>query len=230
MPVHDRQVVVGVALGDVRGRQPRDYARLRRKLHQPLNAGDGVHQVAVGELHALRRPRGAGGVDQRQHVLGPHLRGGGIDGGLCLRVASERLDLREHEHTFGERLFLGEIDDDHALQLGQVLAYLQHPLEVLALDHGEAGGGVGDHVLDLVGGVSLVDREGRRAECDRGEIDDVELGAVGEHDRERLSAPQPQAVKAPGEIAHAPVPLRPGERLLVALGADRDTIGERGSS
>ncbi len=89
------------------------------------------------------------------------------------------------------------IDDDHVLQPGQVVARLQQPLEVLALDHGDAGGGVGDDVLDLVGGVGLVDREGRRAERDRGEVDDVELGTVGEHDRERLPARAAPAGAAP---------------------------------
>ncbi len=38
---------------------------------------------------------------------GADLRGGRVDGGLCLRVAPEGLDLGEREHAFGERLFLG---------------------------------------------------------------------------------------------------------------------------
>ena len=54
--VDDRQVVVGVALGDVRARQPRDHAPVARELDQLLDALDGREQVAVDELHALRRP------------------------------------------------------------------------------------------------------------------------------------------------------------------------------
>ena len=228
-PVDDRQVVVGAALGDVRGGQPGDHAGLLGELHHRLDPPHGGEQVAVAELHALRRPCGAGGVDQREQVLGPDLRGGLLDGGLRLRIAPEGLDLLEREHAFEERLFVGVVEHDHALEVREVLARLQQPLEVLALDHRDVGVGVGDHILDLVGGVGLVDREGRRAERDRGEVDDVELGAVGEHDRERVAAPETQPVQPPGEVAHALAPLRPGERLLVAFGADRDAVAEPGA-
>ena len=64
----DRQVVVGVALGHVRRRQPRDHAAVARELDQLIEALDCRQQVAVDQLHALRRPGRAGGVDQRQHV------------------------------------------------------------------------------------------------------------------------------------------------------------------
>ena len=196
-PVDDRQVVVGAPLGDVRGGQPGDHAGFLGELHHQLDPPHGGEQVAVGELHALRRPRGAGGVDQRQHILRLDPRRGLLDGGLCLRVAPECLDLVEREHAVGEGLFVGVIENDHAFQLGQVVAGLQEPLEVLALDHGDVGVGVGDDVLDLVGGVGLVDREGRRAERDRGEVDDVKLGAVGEHDRERLARAAAPGGEAP---------------------------------
>ncbi len=65
------QVVVGAALGDVRRRQPRDHlGAALGEVDDVLDPRDQAHQVAMGELHALRRPGGAGGVDQGQQIVG----------------------------------------------------------------------------------------------------------------------------------------------------------------
>ncbi len=147
----------------------------------------------------------------------------------ALRIAPKASTSASVSTPSGSGLPLGVIDENHVLEVGQALAGLQQPLEVLALDHRDARGCVGDDELDLVGRVGLVDRERGRAERDGGHVDDVELRAIAEHDRERVAAAQPQPMQPAGEVANAPSPLRPGERLLVALRADRDAIAERGT-
>ena len=66
---HDRQVVVGHPLGDVRRGQPGDHARAVGEVDDPVGRVDARQQVAVHELHALRRTGRPGRVDQRDEVL-----------------------------------------------------------------------------------------------------------------------------------------------------------------
>ena len=56
----------------------------------------------------------------------------------------------------------------------------------------------------------------------------MELGPVVEQDRECVPAAQAQPVQAPGEVACPLAPLRPGERLRIALRADRDAVAKGG--
>ena len=56
----------------------------------------------------------------------------------------------------------------------------------------------------------------------------MELGPVGEHQRERLAAPEAELGEAAGERVHALAQLAPGDREGVSLGADRDLVGALG--
>ena len=136
------------------------------------------------------------------------------------------LDLRECDHALGQRALGGRIDQDHVLQAWDLASHRKHALQVLALRHRDPRTGVGDHELDLAGSEGLIDRKRSRAEHDRRQVDDVELRTVGEHDRKRLPPPQPQLVQSAGDVASALAPLRPGERLRIVPGADRDAIAK----
>ena len=65
---HDRYVVAGRALGDVRHGQVGDDASALGEVDHVLEAANRAHDVVVRDLHALRRSRGAGRVDQGEEV------------------------------------------------------------------------------------------------------------------------------------------------------------------
>src|SRR5436190_182744 len=80
--------------------------------------------------------------------------------------------------------------------------------------------GVGDDVLDLVGRVGLVDRERRGADGDRRDVHEMELGAVGEHDRDALAALEAELDQTTCHRVAALLQLPPGPRDLVVHRAD----------
>ncbi len=138
----DRQVVVRASLGDVRGRQPGDHLRAPiGEVEDVLDARGERHEVAVAELHALRRPGRAGGVDQRQQVIRPDR----VDALTDVELGIHRLDLAKRH--------IAAIAADHheLLQPGQLSASLGEALEEHGLDERDLGLGVGAHVLDLFG-------------------------------------------------------------------------------
>ncbi len=56
----------------------------------------------------------------------------------------------------------------------------------------------------------------------------MELGAVGEHQRDRVAALQPELRKAPGECIDALAQLSPCDGEGIVLRADRDVIAALG--
>ena len=213
----DRDVVMGGALGDVRRGQPGDDARALGKLDDVAHRLHGAQQVRVGELHALGRAGRAARVDQREDVVGAHLRGCG----LGVEVGVRALDVRQR-HAALRRL---AVDHDHVLEARQALARLQEGGQQRLLDDGDARPGVGDHVLDLLGGERLVDRERRGAQRHRGEVADVELGTVVEHQRDRLAVLQAELGQPARDRVDALAQLAPGDGDGVALGPDRNAVG-----
>ena len=187
------------------------------KLDQLLDAARGGHQVAVHELDALRRARRARGVDQRGLVLGLD----GAPGGLDVDVGLCGLDVL----PAGGALAAGALEHDHRLQRGQIGAGALELLREVLLDDRHLRARVGDHVGDLLGRGGRVDRERRRAERHHGEVGDVELGPVDEHQRHRVAAPDAELVQAAGERVDAVAQLAPGQRHLVVLGAHGDAVG-----
>ena len=151
---------------------------------------------------------------------GPELRHGRL--GVEVRVR-RRDDLLEGDHA----LRGVAIDDDHVLEVGQLLAGLEHVGEELLLGDDHARAGVGDHVADLLGPVLHVDRERRGARGHHREVAEVELGPVAEEQGDRVAAlsPRPAARRRARRRARA-APPRPGD--LVALGPDRDLVGPVG--
>ena len=135
-------------------------------------------------------------------------------------------DLVEREHALGRLA----VDDDHVLELGQLLARLEHVGQELLLGDDHARAGVGHHVADLLGRVLHVDRERRRADA----VIDREVGRGGTRAGCRSSratvSPRssPSPARPAGERVDALAQLSPRPGDLVALGPDRDVVGPVG--
>ena len=159
----------------------------------------------MGELDALRRSGGPGGVDQRQDVFGLDRPPAGLEvetRGLPLLELGERdrsvvRGVDEHD----------PLDHDPApsnrgLHLGQEGA----------LGDGDAVAGVREEILDLLRRGRVVDRKRDRTEVERGGIDEIELGPIGQHECDRVAAPDAERGQAAGDPAHPPRVLPIGDR------------------
>jgi hypothetical protein len=179
-----------------------------------------LRDVAVGDLHALGRAGRAGGVDQREDVVG-------LDG------APRRLEVEVVLAALGELVerqpALGRVavDDDHVLERVVALGHGQQPVEEGLLGDHDRVAGVADEVLDLLGRVGVVDREGGRAEVHGGRVGHVKLGPVCQHQREGVAAAYPERGEPARDVLHALAVLRPGAAELVVAGAQRHVVGAR---
>ncbi len=213
----DREIVMSVALGDVGVRQPRDDMRsgLQRR-HVVEQAGGVREEAAVRDLDALRRPGGTRCVDERQEVLGLDRRGSGLDveGGIGFR---EVVDVQDADVG-------GAVDHDHRAQPGKVLARRQYAREELLFGDHHARARVADDVLDLIRRARLVDGEGRGSGHQDCEVADVELGPVGEHDRDDVAPLYPDARKTSGQRVDPLASLAPGDGDLVVARPERDLV------
>jgi len=81
---------------------------------------------------------------------------------------------------------------------------------------------------DLLGRRAVVEAEGRRAQEHRGGVDDVELGPVDEHERERVAPAQPEVVQERGGGGQALGQLGVGQRDGVVGSAQGDLVGALG--
>ena len=184
-------------------------------LHGALDGGE---QVAVHELDALGRTRGARGVDQRQQVVRADRAPGGVD--VELRIGA--LDVLPRRGPLPALT----LEHDQGLECGQVRARLLEDAEVGLLDDRDLRGGVVDHIRDLLRRRGRVDRVRHRAEHHHREVGEVELGAIGEHQRDGVAAGDAQLGEPAGERVDAVAQLAPGQRDLVVLRAHRDAVAE----
>ena len=121
--------------------------------------------VAVGDHAALRRPGRARGVDEGADVARGHgapsaLPGGGVTGAAGGEIVER------------DRVIAGAGHPDHLLELRQLVADLADLLQLLVvLDDHDLGVGVLEHVLALLGGVRLVDRDDDGADREGGEVE-----------------------------------------------------------
>jgi hypothetical protein len=176
----------------------------------------------VGDLHALRRARSTGGVDQRHHVVGLYRGPRRLEVEIPL---SARRNLVERDRP-RRRL---PVDHHHLPHRVDGVAGGEHGVQISLLGDDNAACRVVEQMLDLLDGVGVVDREGRCPEVHHGGVGEVELGPVDEHQGHRVAATEPPFRQPGGEGAHALRVLAPGEADLVALGADRDPIGVGGN-
>ncbi len=172
----------------------------------------------MGEFDTLRRACGARGVDEGQQVGRLHglPRGleveGRIGGGL--------------EAVEGDGAFRFAVDAHQVLDLRVADRLPQDGDELFLGDH-HVVAGVAEHVRDLFGGQRVVDRERRRAEVDRGGVEKVEFGPVGEHEADGVPAVHAEPGESGGEAFDALRVLTPGVGDGVVGGAQRDLVGVR---
>ena len=206
-PDHVR-VVAEAAVGDVGVWEERDDRSPGLWLPDRVDPPTLCELVGVRELYAFRRPGGSGRVDQRQQVIRPHR----APRRLEVEVLGRLVDLQLAE----PRGALGSAVDDHqVLHLAALLGGRPCPVEEPGLDDEHPVAGVRQQVRDLLGGGGVVDRERRRPQVHRRGIDQVELGAIGEHEADRVAASHPERVKAAGETLHPLGVLREGDRDTV---------------
>ncbi len=211
----------GVALGDVGHRQPGDQPALAGQAEDFVKGAEGREDVRVAELDPLRRAGRAGGVDHRRHLLRPNRPPGRleVEAGIAARL----------QFGEGDRAVAGiAVDHDHVLEGRGGLARSEDGVEESRLGDQHSVGGVGDQVLDLLRGRGVVEGEGRRSEVHRRGIDEVELGPVGEHDPDRVAAPDPKPGQSRGHRLHPLRVLGPGGAELVVLGPERGLRGMLG--
>jgi hypothetical protein len=213
---HHRPVVAARPLGDVGHRQPGHDPAVVREGDQFVEALHRGHLVSMRELDALGRTGGAGGVDQSKDVVGLHGAPRGLE--VELRIALG-LDVRDRQRV----VEVVGVDHDHVVHAVQG----RDTLEECLLGDDDAGAGVPHLVLDLLGRVGVVDRERRGAEVHGGRVEEVELRAVGEHDRERMPAPEPERGEPGGHRLHLVGVLAPRHRERVLLEAQRAAVRVR---
>ncbi|GBD46445.1 hypothetical protein HRbin41_01272 [bacterium HR41] len=202
------------ALGDVRHRQIGNDPAAEREAQDLVVGTRARAEVGVGELDTLRRAGRAGGVDQGENVVGSNRPPGGVEIEAGRRALD---DVVEGQTTFGS----GIVDHDDVLHCRQLAHRRADPVEegALADDHGRLG--VGHLVGDLIRRRRVVDRVRGRAQVHRRGIDDVELGAVAEHQSDRSSALEPESRQTGRDLAHPLRVLAPRIDGLAAPGAKR---------
>ena len=207
---------MGHPLGDVRGRQPRDEPAAGLERDDLLDRRRRCHHVVVGQLHALRLARRTRRVDQGEDVV--LIDFVGRCGHVEVRVGA--LDVpQRHRPLRGVA-----VDDDHVLELRQLLAgRFDHGKEGL-LDDRHLRVGVGAQVDDLLRRIGRVDRERRRAEHRRGEVGEMELGPIAEHQGDGVTSADAELGQPAGQRVDPPQQLRPGQRDAVVGRADGDDV------
>jgi hypothetical protein len=196
------EVVARHPLGDVRhgqvGHRPEADGLDLQQVEVPLRR---PHDVAVGQHHALGRPRGAGRVDDGGQRLGRDQVECGLEvGGLVVGEDGGR------EHALGPRRARHQVVAAQRHDGGQFRELVAHDGEALeepgVLDHRQLGVAVPGQVGDLVGRGRVVDRHRRRpAEHDR-QVDDVELGDVAHHQHDAIAGLDPECPQARGRPGH----------------------------
>ena len=218
-------------LGDVRHRQVRDQSStdVALQVEAPTELLARVHDVALVDHHALRRPGRPGRVDQRGEVARRGRRRQRVQVGL---TAVEQLARRQH--ALGQHR--GRIDHEHVLDQRELGLHLEEPLEeALVLEDHELRTGVAGEVGDLLRRRRVVDADaGRPEELDR-RVEPVEVGTVAHHQQHPITRLDAVLLEAGCRPCHEvrvgrERPLVPRAGLLavhrpqrddVAVGADR---------
>ncbi len=210
----ERAVVVALpAVDDVRRGQVGDDPAGRLDLEALLRgAGRGEH-VGVGELHALRRSARSRRVDERGHVVGVRRPGGRAQ--VEARAAA-LLELLERH-----RVVLAAVDE-HDVAEGRLGACGGgHQRQQRALGDRDDRPRVLEDLVRLLERARVVDGERDRPGVQRRRVHEMELGAVEEHQRDRVAALDAQRLQAGRDPLDALGVLRPGEDPEVARRAQR---------
>ena len=188
---------------------------------------DGLHRerrVGVGQHRPLRRPGGAGRVDEGHHVIGP----GGIHAsfdlaGVARPVLAAEIEERRPRHQ--PRVVVGvqptrlEVDDRARTRGGP---HRQHLVDLfLILGEVDDGTGIGHQVGHLGGRVGRVQANGDAAHRDGRQVEQHPLGAVLGLDGDPVADVDSEGQQAVGGVEHevpdlVPGVLAPDAEVLVA--------------
>ncbi len=160
----------------------------------------------MGQFHTLRRPGGAGGIDQGGQVVGAYRLPGGVEIEILGGIAFDPIE-------GGSACGCGTIDDYHLLELYSGRGD-RGKKGLFGDDHGIAG--VAEDMRDLVGGAGVVHRERGGAQVqDRG-VDEIELRPVGEHDANRVTVSDTEFRQSCRDGVHPPCIVGPGDLQVSA--------------
>ena len=117
------------------------------------------------------------------------------------------------------------VDQDDALDRGHQPLRGEHDGQEVPLGDDDAIARVGELMGDLRRAGRVVDRERRRAEMQDRHVEQVELGAVEEHQADGVAALHTERGQPRGDLLDAPAYSPPGQRDGVAGVAQRDRVG-----
>jgi len=188
----------------------------------------------VRQHDAFRVAGGAGGIDQRGHIVGDGLVDQLVEFLRMVVAAAQRHHLFER---LDARILVGDarqrVEDDDVLDAGHFVLLVQHLVELVVVrDDDEARFGIADDVRALVRGVGGVDRGEDRADRLTGQVGDRPFGPVLGEDRNAFLPLEAQRQQAQRQIAHLFVDLavRPRLPFAVALGSQEDFVAELGGA
>ena len=206
--------VVDVAGGDVREGEEGDAGVFVGE----AEGGGGVAQVgghvAVGEHDALGLAGGAGGVDDGHGVAGTGAGDERVEGGVG------GLEGRGGGHEVGEGVdgeggggdgCGGGVHDDDVAEGGENAGELELCELVAGGEDEDLGGGVAEHVADLVGGEGGVEGDVDGAEGEGGEVGDGPLPAILAEEGDAVATLDAPVEEVGGEGADAAVEILGGD-------------------
>ena len=171
------------------------------------------HEVAVAQHHALGRAGGAGGINDRSHVLRANLLEPAVE--LLLHVLPTALvhGLGQGDDALGPVRHL--VEDHDGVQIRKPVADLHHLIHVLPRPH-EADPGVGvlQDILGLLRGVRGIDGHVRRTDGQDRLINDPPLPAIGREQGHVLPRLDPLGHEIGAHSTNHPVHLVPGDVLV----------------
>ena len=179
----------------------------------------GCDEVRVRERHALGVAGRPGGVDDGRDV------GRGHGGASAFDVLDG--DVRCGARDFAQGALVEGVDRER--EGGRDRA---HELGLLGGGREDAGDvRVGEDVLDLGGGIGLVDRDGDRADGQEREVQEEPLVRGGGEDRDRVTPLDSKADEPTGGVLDLALELAGGQGTRRAHGGallEGDLLGERG--
>ena len=187
-----------------------------------VEAVDGAHEVRVGELHALRRPGGARGVDQREQVVGLHGAPGGLEVEALRGVLPPRSCRRRPRRSRARPRRAPRTRSTKASSVTTMRASASFTWYWICSAR-----------------VGVVERERRGAEVQRRGVEPVELRPVREHQRHRArrargrARPGRRPPRAPcrrtrARSSRARRPWCAARAVGMGLGGQLEGLGHRG--
>ena len=203
------------ALRDVGEGQERQLLIALARRREVVGEAQLEDDVAMAQHGALRRPGGAGGVDEDGEVVGA----GDLDqrvpgAGMLVLVAGAQVEevVEGHHLWIGEAVQPLDVEHDDLHEPGAARADFQDLVELLLVaGEEEAGAAVVDDVLDLARRIRGVDAVGHAAHRHRPQIRVQPLRPVLREDRHHVARPQAEGHQAEPDTPRALAIVAPGD-------------------